>query len=341
MNEIVQTPAQGSSAALLADIGGTNARFALLDRNGQGPITYFPVAGYENFHDAMAAFLNGRTVGHAAIAVAGPVRNGRVELTNSPWVVDERQLKERFGIPQIRVANDFEALAQAIPMLTAEDLQPLGGGGGAAVGRLGEPIAVLGPGTGLGVACLVPTQQGFTVLDSEGGHVTAPSWNERTDAIIGYLRGVYGHVSAERLVSGQGMENLFRAVVAVDGLQEPQRDAVQITQGAVDGSCPTSVMVIDLFCAMLGEVAGNYALSVGARGGVYIAGGIAPRIIPQLKASQFRARFIAKGRFESYLMAIPTFLITHADATFLGLQAIVKAQSESDLSSATIAQVVR
>jgi glucokinase len=317
------TAGSGTGTALLADIGGTNARFALLAGGVQGPVAHFAVADFSRFDEAMAAFLDGRNVDRAAIAVAGPVRDGRVDLTNSDWIVDRRELEARFTIPAVSVVNDFEALARAVPTMQAADLEPLGGGGGATVGRLEEPIAIVGPGTGLGVACLVPTAAGLAVLDSEGGHVTAPSWSARTDALIGYLRGIYGHVSAERLVSGQGLENLFRAIVAVDRRDEPLKSAVDITTSAVAGTSPTSVEALELFCAMLGEVAGNLALVYGAKGGVYIAGGIGPRIVPQLKASQFRARFTDKGRFEAYLEAIPTFLITHTDATFLGLKAIV------------------
>ncbi|GGC84510.1 glucokinase [Chelatococcus reniformis] len=316
------TAGSGTGTALLADIGGTNARFALLAEGVQAPVAHFAVADFARFDEAMAAFLDGRKVDRAAIAVAGPVRDGRVDLTNSDWVVDRRELEARFAIPAVTVVNDFEALARAVPTMEAADLEPLGGGG-ATVGHLEEPIAIVGPGTGLGVACLVPTAAGLAVLDSEGGHVTAPSWSARTDALIGYLRGIYGHVSAERLVSGQGLENLFRAIVAVDRRDEPLKSAVDITTSAVAGTSATSVEALELFCAMLGEVAGNLALAYGAKGGVYIAGGIGPRIVPQLKASQFRTRFTDKGRFQAYLEAIPTFLITHTDATFLGLKAIV------------------
>jgi glucokinase len=190
-------------------------------------------------------------------------------------------------------------------------------------------MAVLGPGTGLGVACFVPGSQSPIVLASEGGHATMAATSHREDAIIDYLRRQFGHVSAERVVSGSGLENLYRAVIAVDGIEAPKRNAAEITKAALDGNCPVARAALDLFCAMLGTIAGNVALMFGARGGVYIAGGIAPRLTEFMARSEFRARFEQKGRFRTYLEAIPSSVIVHPAATFVGLRSIAKRGSDA------------
>ena len=254
------------------------------------------------------------------LAVAGPVEAGRCVLTNCPWLIDATELRSTFGFAMLRMLNDFEATAFALPHLTTADVHPLGGGQAVP----GAPMAVLGPGTGLGVACLVPGSHGAAVIASEGGHVTLPATSPREDAVIDYLRRHFGHVSAERAVSGMGLENLCRAIAAIDGVNLPERCAADITEGALLGTCETSRAALDLFCAMLGTVAGNVALTFGARGGVYIAGGIAPRIVSHLAQSEFRARFEAKGRFRNYLATIPTNVIVHPNATFAGLRALAQ-----------------
>jgi len=184
-------------------------------------------------------------------------------------------------------------------------------------------MAVLGPGTGLGVACFVPGSQSSIVIASEGGHATMAAISDREDAIIDYLRRQFGHVSAERVVSGSGLENLYRAVIAVDGIEAPKRNAAEITNAALDG-CQVARAALDLFCAMLGTFAGNVALMFGARGGVFIAGGIAPRLTEYIARSEFRARFEHKGRFRQYLASIPSSIIVHPAATFMGLRSIAE-----------------
>lgn len=326
-----------ASTVVLADIGGTNARFALAGGGGAGAVKRFAVADYASFDDAMSSFLKERAAGAghplaAAIAIAGPVSQGEGSLTNSHWRFSETAIAERFDIPHVRLLNDFEALAWGMPLLRAEHLtqivgrhpgtgyathRPQGGPTAASNGRL----IALGPGTGLGVACYEPGGGGF-VIASEGGHVNAPSWSARIDAIIDWLRSDLGHVSVERMVSGQGIENVYRAVAALEGRPARLHEAPEITDAALDRSDPVAVETIEIFCAMLGELAGNLALTFGATGGVYIAGGIAPRIVDLLQASEFRERFIAKGRFRTYLDPIPTWLVAHPNPTFLGLEAV-------------------
>jgi glucokinase len=306
---------------LLGDVGATNARFALLSNGELGPIKYFTVAEFPRFADVLNAFLDGDgrplSVHEAVLAVAGPVDEDRCVLTNCPWTIDAQELRTAFDLAKVYICNDFEAAALSLPHLTAADLHRLGDG--ESVG--GAPMAVLGPGTGLGVACLVPGSDRSVVIVGEGGHATMAATSRREDAIIDYLRRQFGHVSAERVVSGAGLENLYRAVVAIDGIEAPKRDAAEITKAAL-GDCPIARMALELFCAMLGTIAGNVALTFSARGGVYIAGGIAPRIADFMARSEFRARFEQKGRFRTYLEAIPSSIIVHPAATFIGLRTI-------------------
>jgi glucokinase len=309
---------------LLGDIGATNARLALLSNGVLGPINWLAVAEFPRFSDAVNAFLDCHcrqlSVPEALLAVAGPVEGDRCVLTNCPWTIDAPELCAAFRFAKVHIFNDFEATALSLPHLTAADLYPLGGGKAVS----GAPMAVLGPGTGLGVACFVPGSQSSVVIASEGGHATMAAISRREDAVIDYLRRQFGHVSAERVVSGGGLENLYRAVAALDGIDAPKRNAGEITSAALDGGCPTAKMALDLFCAMLGTIAGNVALMFGARGGVYIAGGIAPRATEFMARSEFRARFEHKGRFRTYLEAIPSSVIVHPAATFMGLRSIAK-----------------
>jgi glucokinase len=309
---------------LLGDIGATNVRFALLSNGVLGPITWFTVADFPRFTDAVNAFLDCHcrqmSVCAALLAVAGPVHSNRCVLTNSEWTIDAPELCAAFSFAKVNILNDFEATALSLPILTAADLYPVGGGEPA----LGAPMAVLGPGTGLGVACFVPGSQSSIVVASEGGHATMAATSDREDAIIDYLRREFSHVSAERVVSGSGLENLYRAVIAIDGIEAPKRNAAEITNAALDGTCPTARAALDLFCAMLGTFAGNVALMFGARGGVFIAGGIAPRLTEYIARSEFRARFEHKGRFREYLASIPSSIIVHPAATFMGLRSLAE-----------------
>jgi glucokinase len=309
---------------LLGDIGATNARLALLSNGVLGPVSNFTVADFPHIADVIRTFFVDRCqsmpVGEAVLAVAGPMNGGRCILTNSSWTIDPHELRREFGFAEIALCNDFEAAALSLPHLTATDLFRIGDG----EPLQGAPMAVLGPGTGLGVACLVPGSQAPVVVPSEGGHITMSGTCPREDAIIDFLRGQFGHVSAERIVSGFGLENLYRAVVAVDGLEAPRRTAPEITKAGLGGGCPVSKMVLELFCAMLGTIAGNVALMFGARGGVFIAGGIAPRMTDFIARSEFRSRFDNKGRLRSYLQSIPTSIIVHPAATFVGLRTVAQ-----------------
>jgi glucokinase len=308
--------AVSDEAVLLGDIGATNARFALAVGGRLGPIKWIEVARYPSVTDAIDFFLQGHfRVTKARLAVAGPVMNERCTFTNCAWTVDGSEMRNRFDFDNVQIINDFEATALSLPYLVEQDLHSLGGGRAVS----GAPMVVLGPGSGLGVAGLVGDDARRIVVASEGGHATLPAISVREDAVLDHLRKRYGHVSAERVLSGTGLENLYHAIGVLDGIEVPPRNAAQITNAALKETCPTSRATLDMFCAMLGGFAGNVALTYGALGGVYIAGGIAPRILDYLARSEFRRRFEQKGRFRAYLAAIPSHVIIHPAATFVGL----------------------
>ena len=267
-----------SKHVLLGDIGATNARFALLTNSALGPVISLDVTGFGRFTDAAAFFLKDHCqqveISKAVLAVAGPVEDQRCALTNCSWVVDRQELYETFRL-DARIVNDFEAVAFSLPLLAAADVVAIGDG----KPEPGAPMAVLGPGTGLGVACLVPGAEKSIVVASEGGHATLAGTCDREDAIIKQLRGRFGHVSVERVVSGDGLENIHQAIVALDGLDLAPRSAANITESALSGDCQVAHEALAIFCAFLGSFAGNIVLTFGARGGVFIAGGISPRIL--------------------------------------------------------------
>jgi glucokinase len=309
---------------LIADIGGTNGRFALLDEEagGVGPLHRAKLDQHASVADAICSFLeahgDGRTPRGAVLAVAGPVSANRVRLTNRKWVVDGTEIAAALGIGAVRVVNDFAAVSWSLPVLTRSDLIPLGGDD---AGEPGEPMAVLGPGTGLGVGAFLPPDH---ALVTEGGHASLPAHDAREAAVIEWLRARHGHVSAERLLSGMGLENIHAALAAIDGATVPQRDAAAVTEAALSGACAICRETLSMFCTVLGGVAGDLALLYGARGGVFIAGGILPRFPEFLAASGFRARFEAKGRFREWLRPVPTYLVTRLDAAMLGLAALAR-----------------
>jgi glucokinase len=309
---------------LLADIGATNARFAFEQNGTLGPITRLQVTEFPDFRAALQAFYR-ETVSElpahkAMIAVAGPVKHGRATLTNANWVIDAEEIQSEFGL-KTTLVNDFAAVAYSIPLLTARgDVESIGSGDADHEG----PIVVLGPGTGLGIACLTSSEGKRSIIASEGGHATLAGTCERDDAIIQQLRTRFGHVSAERAISGAGLENLFAAVAAIDHRQVSPLSAAEITENAFAGRCEVCCEALRFFCAFLGSFAGSVALTFRATGGVYIAGGISPRILEFIRNSDFRRRFEAKGRFSRYLRPIPSFVITHPAAAFLGLSSLIE-----------------
>lgn len=304
---------------LVGDIGGTNARFALVRDGVLGPIETLPVDEFAGIAEAIEAFLAryhaGARASRAILAIASPIVGEHCLIINSGWIVDARRLRETFGFAAVRLVNDFEAIGWSIPLLKTEDVVQLGTGRREA----SAPAVVFGPGTGLGLACFVPGPGDPVVIGSEGGHATIASSSLREDVIIARLREKFTHVSIERVLSGAGIENLYDTLAEIDQACVPTRSAAEITRAAVEGNCAVCRGAVDLFCAFLGGVGGNLALTFAARGGVYIAGGIVPRIADIVARSAFRERFVAKGRFHDYLESIATFMIVHPNPAFVGL----------------------
>jgi len=307
---------------LVADIGGTNARFARVDADGRhGEPVRLAVAEYPSLAAALRAALErlpGPPIDRAALALAGPITGDAVSLTNAGWSFSIAGLRSELGLARLLVLNDFTALAWALPLLDAEELRPIGGSGTRKAPAPDAARAVIGPGTGIGMSGLLPTPAGgWAAIAGEGGHASLAPADEREADILEWTRRHHPHVSIERLVSGTGLPLLHAAVGVVDGYAVDGGDAgdddagitaAGITQRALAGEAHAHA-TLSTFCAMLGSAAGNLALTLGARGGVYVGGGIAPRIEAFLQASEFRARFEAKGRFSEYLGPIPTWLI--------------------------------
>ncbi|TAJ88343.1 glucokinase [Reyranella sp.] len=317
------------TSALIADIGATNARFALLVDTDIAMSETYAVADYASPIEAARAFLAGPAAGHAPnralIAAAGPVEHGRIALTNAAWIVDSDRICKGLNMADVQVLNDFEALGWSLPALRPDDLVTVGAARAAGLGTM----AVMGPGTGFGLAAMAFGAAGEAVLVTEGGHATLSSENRREDAIILALRQQLHHVSVERILSGSGLMQLYHAIARIDGTTVPERDNSEIVSHALTGDCEVSRETLELFCAFLGSTAGNIALTLGARGGVFIAGGIVPRFTEFLRRSAFRERFEAKGRMSTYLSHIPTAVIVHPTPAFIGLAHLAKVRSRS------------
>jgi glucokinase len=307
---------------LLGDIGGTHARFAW---QADATSAISDASSYRcDQHDTLLSAVRqyiaeqGKTSPRAgAIGIANPVTGDAVRMTNHHWSFSISELQHELGLQRLLVINDFTALALSLPALTPEDLRPIGGG----TAVVGAARALIGPGTGLGVSGLLPATCGAGVpIHGEGGHVTLAPDNELESAVVLALKKRFGHASAERALSGPGLVNLYGALCEVDGHPaEPLDPADVIERSRAEPPDARCVAAVHLFCALLGSTAGNLALTLGARGGVYIGGGIAPRILKELERSAFRQRFESKGRFRDYLAEIPTCVIDSAvSPAFLG-----------------------
>ena len=305
---------------LLGDIGGTHARFALERPGlGLGDVAHLRTKDHPSLEAAILAFLapvlDADRPRCAALAVAAPILGDRVALVNGPWSFSIAELRARFGLDQVAVLNDFEALAYSLPGLAAADVVPIGEGRA----QPGAPRIVLGPGTGLGLGILVHTSSGPVAIATEAGHASLAAADDAEAEILAVLRRRFGHASAERALSGAGLVNLRAAVAEIAGATVEPLTPEEITARARAGTDPLCAQALAAFLGLLGGFAGNAALMTGARGGVYIAGGIVGQIMAELMASHFRARFIAKGRYRAYLDAIPTLVIRRPDPAFLGL----------------------
>ena len=308
------------SLRVIGDIGGTNARFAIAEDGRYRELRHVEVSKFASLHDALTDYLDGlpralRTGLDGAIAIAGPVSGDKVALTNAGWSFSTLALKQSLGLNSLKVVNDFAATAMSIPHLPAADVFQVGPLCPEAAG----PIGVIGPGTGLGVSGLIPDTGKWVLVAGEGGHVTLAASTSEEAAIIDKLRSRWGHVSAERVLSGAGLVNLYQAICAIDGSAPRTLTPADVTRAAIDGTDPICVRTFAQFCAFLGSVAGDLALTLGATGGVYIAGGILLRFKQAFAASSFRERFESKGRFGGMLANIPTRLILEESPALLGL----------------------
>jgi len=310
-----------SEPVLVGDVGGTHARFAIVDPD-QRPLTVqsrldLPADDFATFDAAVQAYI--AHIGEAArppaaaVGVAGPVTRGRVDFTNRNWQASEETLR-KLGFARALLINDFAATAYSIAALAREDFRTIGP---EMEGMSEEPITVLGAGTGFGVSCLARYRHLSVPLATEGGHVGFAPHDEAEIAVLVALERLLGRISVERVLSGPGLENLHMALRQVAGQPTQALPAAEIVERAGAGDA-ISAQALDMFCAVFGSVAGDFALAHGARGGVYIAGGIAKKIGHTLGASRFRARFEDKGRLREYVGAIPTRLILNDDASFLG-----------------------
>ena len=317
------------SPRLLADIGGTYARFTIEAAPGffQHPRS-LRCAEHADFHAALSAYLAGLPkdavpqLHHAAVAIANPVEGDAVRMTNYHWRFSIEQMRQRLGLDTLVVVNDFTALAMALPRLALQDRRAVGGG----TPRERSVVGLLGAGSGLGVSGLIPAAEGWVALGTEGGHASFAPRDEREIAILRHGLTEFPHLSFERLLSGPGLALIQRALRARAGLPPQDLAAPEITRRALAGEDAVCVETLEAFCAMLGTAAANLAVTLGALGGIYIGGGIVPRLGEWFDRSPFRARFEDKGRFSDYLRAIPTYVISAERATFVGASAILSAQ---------------
>lgn len=319
-----------SGTALLGDIGGTNARFAVCRPGGRpGETLLRRAADFPALEDAIADVLAeaGSAVDQAVLAVAGPVDNGMAQFSNSPWRADADALARRFGWTACRLVNDFAANALALPLLGAGELEPIGGGHI----RATAPKVALGPGTGLGVAGLVPSDNGWIAVPGEGGHAGLAAGDDYEAELLAILRRERGgHVACEDALCGPGLMALYRAVVEVAGpavtawtRQYPHTPA-EVGRIASEEPGGPAGQAITVFSRMLGAYAGDLALIYGAHGGVYLTGGVLPALGVLFDRQAFRQRFEAKGDFSAYVAAIPSFLVTAPQPGLLGLTTLIE-----------------
>ncbi len=312
------TPA--NAPRLLGDIGGTNARFALVHGDGT-PITQeitLPTGQYPDLAAAAQAYLQQAgqpAVREACIAIANPIDGDVLKMTNNHWQFSIEATRQQLGLNSLLMLNDWEAMAMAAPALSDNDLEQIGSG---------EPVphapkGLIGPGTGLGVSSLVRSRRGDWVpIAGEGGHVSLSPTCEREADILRILWRSYPHVSAERAVSGMGLENLYKAICELNGSTAEPLTAAQVSERGLAASDVACEEALDRMCRLLGNAAANLAVTLGARGGIYIGGGVIGRLGDYFAQSGFRTAFEAKGRFENYMKRIPTYVIRAEQPALIG-----------------------
>lgn len=310
-----------SQAALIGDIGGTNARFALV---GPGSfelqdILVLRCANYSRLEDAIRDYLirvgasGERSPREACLAFACPVHTDNIQMTNNAWCFSKREVKSALGLSLFKVVNDFTAQALGVPHLTADELIAINSG-------TSEPHRarlIIGPGTGLGVAGLFPGRHNWIPLPTEGGHITFAPTDDRERELLGYFQARYGRVSVERLLCGQGLLDLYRAHAALAETAPRYNSPAEVT-GAARAGDALAEEALQRFLKVLGDVCGDAALVIGAHGGIYLCGGILPRLIDWFQRSRFREAFTDKGRMSAYNERIPVWMVNAPWSGLLG-----------------------
>lgn len=327
--EFLPMTARSRDIALVADIGGTNARFALADTGNERPlredsIRRYAVSDFATLTEAAGHYLDTIDIRpcHAVLAVAGHIRDGEVHATNNPWHITTATVRDALTLESVRLINDFAAQSLCLPLLGPGDAHAIGPRPAPDPGAAArQTFAVIGPGTGLGVGALLLRHGTFSALETEGGHTSfAPADAEEID-ILRFLAARHGRVSNERLVSGEGLVNLHQALAAIEGRQAEALAPEQITARAERGTDPLCIRVVERFCAIFGAVSGDAVLHLGGWSGAWLAGGLPPRLLPWLEKGDFRRRFEDKGRLRDALRDTPTAVITHPHAGLLGAAA--------------------
>ncbi len=308
-----------NGCTLVGDVGGTNTRLALCDiENGTiSDVETFSTKEYPSLETVVRAYLSQYqrcTIRDACIAIACPVTEDWIAMTNHNWAFSVSEMKRNLEFDHLEIINDFTAVSMAIPMLTENDLMQFGGN----PPDFKKPAVVLGAGTGLGVAHLIKIDKRWVTLPGEGGHVDFAANSDEEDNILAILRAEKGHVSAERILSGTGLVNLYHAIVKSDNRQPEDLQPEEVTRRACENSCLDCRRALSLFCVIMGRFSGNLALTMETFGGVYIAGSIVPRFLNFFKSSGFRVAFEDKGRLRNYLKSVPVFLITYHQPGLLG-----------------------
>jgi len=304
--------------SVVADVGGTNIRLAVCcNKTGEtSQLRTFACAEFLTLDAALFQYFStlSEPVSVLCIGIACPVENDLVAMTNLSWQFSQQALKEKLQLTELYVINDYTAISLAVPFLADDEKIKIGQGTAEKYGT----TAVFGPGTGLGVSHIIHIGQKWISLDGEGGHISfAPNSSEQADILL-LLQEQFGHVSAERLLSGQGIVNIYHAMCRLEGKQVEFHEPKDVTEAGLANSCPLARRSLDLFCQVMGGFAGNLALNLACTGGVYIAGGIVPRFVEFFQDSDFRTFFEQKGRFQDYLSTVPTYLITHDNPGLIG-----------------------
>lgn len=295
------------SIALVGDVGGTNARFALWQSGELAAVEVFACADFASPEAAISAYLQRQhvTIAQLCLACAGPVQSGQVRLTNNHWYVAADSLRDTLKLERAELINDFTAMALGMTQVTEDELLPVADGQALA----GQMRLVMGPGTGLGVAGLLPLPDGrWQVISGEGGHVNLPATSEREARVLAYLQSQQDYVNAESILSGGGLLRLYQACCAIDQRDCPFDSPAQVTAAALAGDDYADA-VLEMWCCWLGRVMGNAAVTLGSRGGVYIAGGVVPRFAERFLASGFHRAFCGKGSMSDYLAQMPIALV--------------------------------